>query len=165
LGIAADDSATERPQMPTEIVLAFGERLGIRGEGLYNLCMIAPGQPRKTVNVSIDGYNFYYSINRRETLRLGWCNFSVLADRLAFRTFGDRYIVGAVKYYTSKVDEDTEMNPGEIERRSLWLVIRGEGGDASRERGQRMWWDHRTKCRKARASRPTASDDLRRRQL
>jgi len=30
----------------------------------YNHCMIKPGQPGKTVNVYIDGYNFYYSINK-----------------------------------------------------------------------------------------------------
>jgi hypothetical protein len=52
----------------------------------------------RTVNVYIDGYNFYYSISKRqETLALGWCNFLKLADRLAFRAFGDRYVVGAVK--------------------------------------------------------------------
>jgi hypothetical protein len=89
--------------------------------------MIRPGQAGRIVNVYIDGYNFYYSINRRETLHLGWCNFSVLADRLVSRAFGDRYVVGAVKYYTSKVDEDTEMGPGEIERRNLWLAALEHG--------------------------------------
>ncbi len=83
--------------------------------------MIKPGQPSKTVNVYIDGYNFYYSINKPTTLRLGWCNFSKLAQRLAGRAFEGRYEVGAVKYYTATVADDTEMNPGEIKRRKLWL--------------------------------------------
>ncbi|MGD0910158.1 MAG: hypothetical protein ABSA96_21460 [Candidatus Acidiferrales bacterium] len=56
--------------------------------------MIRPGQPGRTVNVYIDGYNFYYSINKQETLHLGWCNVSILADRLAYRAFGDLYVVG-----------------------------------------------------------------------
>jgi hypothetical protein len=92
--------------------------------------MVSPEEPSKTVNVYVDGYNFYYSISKQETLRLGWCNFSKLADRLASRAFGGRYVVGAVKYYTSKVDEDTEMNPGEIARRNLWLAAleHGTGG-------------------------------------
>ncbi|MGA7412443.1 MAG: hypothetical protein WBW33_18335, partial [Bryobacteraceae bacterium] len=50
----------------------------------------------------IDGYNFYYSINKPATLRLGWCDFSKLAERFASRAFESRYVVGAVKYYTSK---------------------------------------------------------------
>jgi hypothetical protein len=82
----------------------------------------------KTVNVYIDGYNFYYSINRRH-LRLGWCNFSKLAHRLASRAFADRYAVGAVKYYTSKVSEETQMSLGEIERRNLWLAALEHGTD------------------------------------
>jgi hypothetical protein len=92
--------------------------------------MLKPGQPRKTVNLYIDGYNFYYSINKPETLRLGWCNFWKLAERLAARAFEGRYVVGAVKYYTARVDGDTEMNPGEIERRDLWLAAleHGTGG-------------------------------------
>ncbi len=92
--------------------------------------MLMPGQPRKTVNVYIDGYNFYYSINKRATLHLGWCNFSKLAERLAARAFEGRYVVGAVKYYTSRVDDNTEMNPGEIQRRNLWLAAleQGTGG-------------------------------------
>ena len=96
----------------------------------YNRCVLKPGQPLKTVNVYIDGYNFYYSINKPATLGLGWCNFSKLAERLAARAFEDRYAVGAVKYYTSKVDDDTEMSPGEIQRRNLWLAAleHGTGG-------------------------------------
>jgi hypothetical protein len=89
--------------------------------------MVRPESPIKTVNVYIDGYNFYYSINKPETLRLGWCNFLTLGDRLASRTFGDRYVVGAVKYYTSTVDDLTEMNPGEIRRRDLWLAALEHG--------------------------------------
>ncbi|MCX6606867.1 MAG: NYN domain-containing protein [Acidobacteria bacterium] len=91
--------------------------------------MLKPGQPLKTVNVYIDGYNFYYSINRSATLNLGWCNFLKLAERLAARAFEDRYVVGAVKYYTSKVGNDTEMNPGEIKRRNLWLAALENGTD------------------------------------
>jgi hypothetical protein len=84
--------------------------------------MTKPGQPGNTVNVYIDGYNFYYSISKhKETLPLGWCNFSKLADLLAARAFGNRYVVNAVKYYTSTVGPKTEMRKGEIIRRKLWL--------------------------------------------
>jgi len=89
--------------------------------------MLKPGQPRKTVNVYIDGYNFYYSINKPATLRLGWCDFWKLAGCLAAHAFEDRYVVGAVKYYTSSVNDDTEMNPGEIQRRNLWLAALKHG--------------------------------------
>lgn len=92
--------------------------------------MLKPGLPGKTVNVYIDGYNFYYSINKPATLHLGWCNFSKLAGCLVARAFGGRYVVGVVKYYTSKVDNDTEMSRGEIQRRNLWLAAleHGTGG-------------------------------------
>lgn len=92
--------------------------------------MIRDGRPGSTANVYIDGYNFYYSIARKDALRLGWCNFSTLAHRLVARAFGEHYVVGAVKYYTSSVDENTEMSSGEIQRRSLWLAAleHGTGG-------------------------------------
>ena len=41
------------------------------------------------VNVYIDGYNFYYSISKRdepELLPLGWCNFGTLAAGLSKRS-------------------------------------------------------------------------------
>ncbi len=97
---------------------------------VYNAFVFSRRPQGNIVNVYIDGYNFYYSINKRETLHLGWCNFSKLAGRLASRAFGEGWTLGAVKYYTSRVDEDTEMNPGEIERRNLWLAAleHGTGG-------------------------------------
>lgn len=57
------------------------------------------------VNVYIDGYNFYYSISKRdepELLPLGWCNFGTLADRLVKKIWPAAR-VGAIKYYTARV--------------------------------------------------------------
>jgi dCMP deaminase len=74
------------------------------------------------VNVYIDGYNFYGFINKKETLRLGWCNFVILAHRLAAKAFPNGYSLGAVKYYTSRIQkEDLQYNAGEIRRQRLWL--------------------------------------------
>lgn len=78
-------------------------------------------KPRKIVNVYIDGYNFYESINNDRLLRLGWCNFSKLAERLASRAFNNRYEIGTVKYYTSEVTEPTKKRDGEVERQRIWL--------------------------------------------
>jgi len=73
------------------------------------------------VNIYIDGYNFYYSISKRDHafLKLGWCNFCLLSDRLVMRAFpGAR--VGAVKYFTAPVSRH-EIHPGEARRQQLWL--------------------------------------------
>src|ERR1035441_5757282 len=78
--------------------------------------------PAVTVcNVYIDGYNFYYSISKRdhEFLKLGWCGFSLLSARLVERAFpGAR--VGAVKYITAPVTRH-EIRLGEARRQQLWL--------------------------------------------
>jgi hypothetical protein len=78
--------------------------------------------PAVTVcNVYIDGYNFYYSISKRdhEFLKLGWCDFSLLSARLVGRAFpGAR--VGAVKYFTAPVTRH-EIHSGEARRQQLWL--------------------------------------------
>jgi dCMP deaminase len=78
--------------------------------------------PAVTVcNVYIDGYNFYYSISKRdhEFLKLGWCDFSLLSSRLVKKAFpGAR--VGAVKYFTAPVTRH-EIHPGEARRQQLWL--------------------------------------------
>jgi len=81
------------------------------------------GDVPSVVNVYIDGYNFYYSISRRdapELLPLGWCNFGVLADRLVRRTWPAAR-VGAIKYYTSPVRKPVELHVKEGERQRLWL--------------------------------------------
>ena len=73
------------------------------------------------VNVYIDGYNFYYSISKRHPpfLKLGWCNFCTLAEKLVEKAFpGAR--VGAVKYFTANVG-GFGIKPGEAERQRLWL--------------------------------------------
>lgn len=74
------------------------------------------------VNVYIDGYNFYYSISKRnepELLTLGWCNFFKLAKKLVNKACpGDQ--LGAVKYYTADVGHQ-ELRTGEAERQRLWL--------------------------------------------
>ena len=78
--------------------------------------------PAVTVcNVYIDGYNFYYSISKRghEFLKLGWCDFSLLASRLVKKAFpGAR--VGTVKYFTAPVTRH-EIHHGEADRQQLWL--------------------------------------------
>ena len=75
------------------------------------------------VNVYIDGYNFYYSISRRdepELLPLGWCNFCVLAERLVKKVWPSAR-VGAVKYYTALVPKHLQVHSGEIGRQQHWL--------------------------------------------
>jgi len=84
-----------------------------------------PIQTESTVsvcNVYIDGYNFYYSISKRnqpELLELGWCDFCALSDVLVRRAFPGAK-VGAVKYFTAPV-RDLEINAGEAQRQQLWL--------------------------------------------
>lgn len=75
------------------------------------------------VNVYIDGYNFYYSISKRdepELLPLGWCNFGTLADRLVKKIWPAAR-VGAIKYYTARVPKHLQLHSGEIQRQQLWL--------------------------------------------
>lgn len=86
-------------------------------------------QTRKIVNVYIDGYNFYQSINKPHLLHLGWCDLSKLAARLTSRAFNDHYTLGVVKYYTAKVDERTRKLEGEVERQALWLAALRQATD------------------------------------
>ena len=77
--------------------------------------------PVAVCNVYVDGYNFYYSISKRDHdfLKLGWCNFSLLSGRLVDKAFpGAR--VGAVKYFTAPVSRH-EVHPGEARRQQVWL--------------------------------------------
>lgn len=76
--------------------------------------------PLPTVNAYIDGYNFYYSIDHRATLRLGWCDLYKLGERIATEAFGPMKL-GAVKYYTATIQPELQTGSGEIERRKLWL--------------------------------------------
>ena len=81
------------------------------------------------VNVYIDGYNFYRPIQlaaeeRRSatTLRLAWCDYCALAERLAQREFpGQR--VGAVKLFTAYIPagRNVPLDPEGLKRKSLWL--------------------------------------------
>ncbi len=57
------------------------------------------------VNVYIDGYNFYSFVNRPETLRLGWCNFVTLADRLATKVFPSGYSLGLTQKQLHRLGE------------------------------------------------------------
>lgn len=68
----------------------------------------------------IDGYNFYYSINYPDLLPLGWCNFTLLARRLAQRAF-QLSEVACVKYYTASVDPKLRILEGEPDRQKMWL--------------------------------------------
>ena len=87
-----------------------------------------PSQTASTANVCnvyIDGYNFYYSISKRDHdfLKLGWCNFWLLSGRLVSKAFpGAR--VGVIKYFTAPVSRH-EVHPGEARRQELWLEARG----------------------------------------
>jgi uncharacterized LabA/DUF88 family protein len=80
------------------------------------------------VYVYIDGYNFYYGINKPGWLKYGWCNFSKLAKRFAERAFGSSFPVDEVKYYTAPVRVGWQENKrGESERSKMWLdAIRAE---------------------------------------
>ena len=81
----------------------------------------SPSQTPALVNVYIDGYNFYYSISRGDHhfLKLGWCNFRLLSERLVSKAFLG-VAVGAVKYFTASVG-NLEINPEEARRQRLWL--------------------------------------------
>lgn len=76
------------------------------------------------INAYIDGYNFYYSISKSsgrsvERLKRGWCDFTILAERLVSKAF-PAGSVGAVKYFTAPVG-DYALRPDEEKRQALWL--------------------------------------------
>jgi hypothetical protein len=78
----------------------------------------------RRINIYIDGYNFYYSISKSsgrsvERLKRGWCDFSMLSQKLVAKAFpGGK--VGAVKYFTAPVGE-FQLSPDEERRQNLWL--------------------------------------------
>jgi hypothetical protein len=86
-----------------------------------------PGIP--TVNVYIDGYNFYRPIQQKaeqtrdhRILHLAWCDYWALASRLAQRCFGDHRI-GAVKLFTAYARDDVRrmLSPQGLQRKEIWL--------------------------------------------
>jgi dCMP deaminase len=80
-----------------------------------------PGQPSfvERVNVYVDGYNFYYSINHAATLHLGWCNFYSLGYSLTRKAFPSA-VLGTVKYYTARIPKGLEVHSGEVARQKMW---------------------------------------------
>ena len=82
--------------------------------------MTDTGVTGDVVYVYIDGYNFYYSIDYPDLLPLGWCNFTLLARRLAQKAFR-LSAVACVKYYTALVSPKLRILEGEPDRQKMWL--------------------------------------------
>jgi hypothetical protein len=88
-------------------------------------------QLRPQFIVYIDGYNLYKAIDHPSTLKLGWCNYRVLACKLVDLAFGYQfppadYEPVQVKYFTALVKQqgekdDTGGHKGEERRQRLWL--------------------------------------------
>lgn len=87
----------------------------------------------RTFVIYIDGYNLYKAIDHPATLKLGWCNYKLLASELAKLSFGASLRAGEedaviVKYFTALVrqkslnpKENTGGHKGEEDRQRLWL--------------------------------------------
>lgn len=73
----------------------------------------------ETVNLYIDGYNFYYGSTRRN-LKNGWCDFRALGDTLASKYFG-KSKVGKIWYVTSLVKPNMNRSFDESKRQQIWL--------------------------------------------
>jgi len=82
-----------------------------------------------TVNVYIDGYNFYRPIQIKaeessdeRILRLAWCDYCALAARLAAREFGAHQL-GAVKLFTAYGRDEVRriMTTTGLQRKKMWL--------------------------------------------
>lgn len=90
-----------------------------------------PGKPAavRTVNVYIDGYNFYVPLSTMDAhgYELAWCDFLKLAQAVVGRLAGARpsefgnCLLGAVKYFTATIPDDMPKDRGGIERKHLWL--------------------------------------------
>ena len=100
------------------------DRMRVNYDGKFEKIRIEP--PRFIVYV--DGYNFYAAINHsepRDLLRLGWCNFQKLGEKLVSLTFdleGSSSPQVVVKYFTSLVShQDNTAGGGEERRQKLWL--------------------------------------------
>jgi hypothetical protein len=90
------------------------------------------------VNVYIDGYNFYRPIEQLaeetrspEVLKLAWCNYCALGDRLARRAFGVSQ-VSSVKLFTPFAREEVRgmLDPRGLMRKNLWLEALRLGTDS-----------------------------------
>ena len=89
-----------------------------------------PGRPRtkRTVNVYIDGYNFYvpFSTMSASEYELAWCNFWRLSEYLLHSLQTERQAftgceLGVVKYFTASLPENAPKNQGGIQRKRDWL--------------------------------------------
>jgi uncharacterized LabA/DUF88 family protein len=74
--------------------------------------------------VYIDGYNLYKAINHEEPpnlLRLGWCNYQKLGERLVEMSFKHSTAarIVTVKYFSAPVEGNYKV--GEKVRQELWL--------------------------------------------
>jgi hypothetical protein len=87
--------------------------------------------------VYIDGYNLYSAIAHGEPpnlLRLGWCNYQKLGERLVGLSFQNTMTarVVTVKYFTAPVESGFELFPGEKARQDLWLdALKKEAPDVA----------------------------------
>lgn len=93
-----------------------------------------PGRPaqRRTLNIYIDGYNFYVAIHRQakqhhEDYELAWCDFLRLGEHLAVRLsrehpalFGG-YALGAVKYFTATIPNQLPHDDRGVRLKHMWL--------------------------------------------
>ena len=104
--------------------------------------MMVPGQPGPLrVNVYIDGYNFYYAIRDKaggdlSILRLAWCNYWKLGERMVLRAFGPGAVLNSVKYFTATIPGELHANPEGLRRKRMWLDALHYGS------GEQIWIVH-----------------------
>jgi hypothetical protein len=90
-----------------------------------------PGRPvaARTVNVYVDGYNFYVPLSDRPAreYELAWCNFWKLGENLV-RALGKtrphefaNAQLGVVKYFTATIPEGMPQDRGGVHRKHDWL--------------------------------------------
>jgi hypothetical protein len=92
---------------------------------------VMPGKPAadRSVNLYIDGYNFYVPLSRsgkESDYELTWCNFLKLGEHLVDRLVREdaRFAgcrLGAVKYFTATIPFDMPRDPSGIQRKHNWL--------------------------------------------
>jgi hypothetical protein len=75
----------------------------------------------ESVNLYIDGFNFYLAAPIRKELTDGWRNFKTLGDLLAKEHLGEGYRVGKITYVTSIVERRVSISYDESVRQETWL--------------------------------------------
>lgn len=79
----------------------------------------------KRVRVYVDGFNFYYAVNRLHDLEpkdfplgLGWCDFGELAKQYML---GPDDVLNGIRYFTAQVTGEHANSAGEDRRQRTWL--------------------------------------------